>query len=908
MSLLRDRNFEKQEQNQQKKIKANEGYKDNNITVSINVGSEDQIDNSDNSKHEVIKEQEIEDKQKVVEVDGLKANLKIKITEFNDKKQQLMNRKIDIPNDIFSLPSTEIKSKSDLTTLISAIQEKIMKLDFLLQQPVQPVRPLEASITNQTPLASRQSPYGFQSPIGASFTPMKPISEPDKRVIPAATQPVGTKDVEPPKKIIEYVDVSRNLYLPLKRKFVNRNQDKTELDLLIIEMSNLKGQLRIYKTQDNTMEGQLEIQKYIDDLDFGIEILNADLQKLNIQPIPEQPAGGGGAAPTDTSTIVPIGGGGSTFVVGTKDVEPSKQIIEYVDVSRNLYLPLKKKFVNRNQDKTELDLLIIEMSNLKGQLRIYKTQDNTTEGQLEIQRYIDDLDFGIEILKAELQKLNIQPIPEKPIPEQPAGGGGAAPPGPQIVTPTGPQIVTPVGGGGAAPPVTPLDDRKQTSSDILTQLTNLTNAKVSSSNIEEIEMLRTNILQLMSYAKEQNDTQDFAKASILNDRLTARLKELKAPDIPARTAQQTANQEQIDNRINQLNKYKDLIVSTGRSPGAEVFLKKQIDDKIKILEIAKNKPDLDYQEMDFAINQRVDFDLSNGLYPPVKALRIIRKDIKLGSEDLVTLKKTDKFPQSASEIFKVYINDREIKGTDTTGTPKFERNFNVNGDLMTSADLQADSSGPDAIVPETPIPVSKTQKLKNQLYITENPATTDVARVLNTQLNNIDNNIATFSIIDRADGNIATAYAAIVMGYNDQRIIKKIRLVPADMTSFGGDSDPAFRLVIDGELIKKNGIEVWFNRFGEIYTGVDYEGGYNPVINYPYNPDWGAMKYRMGKTQIEGPGKTGVGTGGGAFFGGKAKAVKEFIETIIPHPEPGGRRTDPRGGLFERTNNNSYFG
>ena len=351
-----------------------------------------------------------------------------------------------------------------------------------------------------------------------------------------------------------------------------------------------------------------------------------------------------------------------------------------------------------------------------------------------------------------------------------------------------------------------------------------------------------------------------------------------------------------------------MIVSTGRSPGAEVFLKKQIDDKIKILEIAKNKPDLDYQEMDFAINQRVDFDLSNGLYPPVKALRIIRKDIKLGSEDLVTLKKTDKFPQSASEIFKVYINDREIKGTDTTGTPKFERNFNVNGDLMTSADLQADSSGPDAIVPETPIPVSKTQKLKNQLYITENPATTDVARVLNTQLNNIDNNIATFSIIDRADGNIATAYAAIVMGYNDQRIIKKIRLVPADMTSFGGDSDPAFRLVIDGELIKKNGIEVWFNRFGEIYTGVDYEGGYNPVINYPYNPNWGAMKYRMGKTQIEGPGKTGVGTGGGAFFGGKAKAVKEFIETIIPHPEPGGRRTDPRGGLFERTNNNSYFG
>jgi len=65
--------------------------------------------------------------------------------------------------------------------------------------------------------------------------------------------------------------------------------------------------------------------------------------------------------------------------------------------------------------------------------------------------------------------------------------------------------------------------------------------------------------------------------------------------------------------------------------------------------------------------------------------------------------------------------------------------------------------------------------------------------------------------------------------------VRTLALRPMSMTSFGGNSDQAFSLIVDGEILKKDGQIQMFNRLGEKYTNVDYSGGYNPILSYPYN-------------------------------------------------------------------------
>ena len=122
---------------QEKAQRNDKDIKDNNIEVIVNIGNENNDESEKNTNSENITENVNPGlKQNEEIMNDLLDELKIKIKEFNKKKEELINRKIDIPNDIFSLPDLEINSKEDILQLMDILQSKINSLNNLLIKPM----------------------------------------------------------------------------------------------------------------------------------------------------------------------------------------------------------------------------------------------------------------------------------------------------------------------------------------------------------------------------------------------------------------------------------------------------------------------------------------------------------------------------------------------------------------------------------------------------------------------------------------------------------------------------------------------------------------------------------------------------------------------------------------------------
>ena len=121
---------------QEKAQRNDKDIKDNNIEVIVNIGNENNDESEKNSNSDNITETVNPGlKQNEEIMNELLDKLKSKIKEFNKKKEELINRKIDIPNDIFSLPDLEINSKEDILQLMDVLQNKINSLNNLLIKP-----------------------------------------------------------------------------------------------------------------------------------------------------------------------------------------------------------------------------------------------------------------------------------------------------------------------------------------------------------------------------------------------------------------------------------------------------------------------------------------------------------------------------------------------------------------------------------------------------------------------------------------------------------------------------------------------------------------------------------------------------------------------------------------------------
>ncbi len=261
-------------------------YSDNKIHVNINVGTSDnhRDDNSDNSVKSVseikeVQDKKIDDKKEIDNMDAELSKLKFLIKEFNQKKEELINKKIDIPNDIFDLPDIEINSKSDIIRLSDILKDKINKLNQILINAKEPIQIQPSKPTSQPlPLnpfmnnfqTNMRSPFPFQQsqfirpfPTGSAEkpntrTPPAPTPTPEPAPTPAPTEaptpePAPEPETRPDRDVgdtgltdtqleieNELLDVGIDEYNQYKL-YYDSNKDSSDIRILneIIQLANV---------------------------------------------------------------------------------------------------------------------------------------------------------------------------------------------------------------------------------------------------------------------------------------------------------------------------------------------------------------------------------------------------------------------------------------------------------------------------------------------------------------------------------------------------------------------------------------------------------------------------------------------------------------------------------------------
>ena len=187
----------KEERIEKSKIKKYEDANGNNINVHINVGHNEN-DESDNSNQIEIPQTTkiIEDRSEINSQDELVSKLKFEIKKFNQKKEQLINSKIDIPNDIFNLPDIELNSNQDIIKYTDIIRSKILLLEQLIISSKG-----EKIIPKSTPIQNIPSNNNFQTFSRNPFDYMyQPRNQFGSRIgfDPITQQPIVRNPIRPP--------------------------------------------------------------------------------------------------------------------------------------------------------------------------------------------------------------------------------------------------------------------------------------------------------------------------------------------------------------------------------------------------------------------------------------------------------------------------------------------------------------------------------------------------------------------------------------------------------------------------------------------------------------------------------------------------------------------------------------
>ena len=310
----------------------------------------------------------------------------------------------------------------------------------------------------------------------------------------------------------------------------------------------------------------------------------------------------------------------------------------------------------------------------------------------------------------------------------------------------------------------------------------------------------------------------------------------------------------IQERIDTLNNYKSKLVRTGRSPNGYLIVEKQINDLLKLLNMAKDKGDtLTSQEEKNALSIIVDMDNSSGLFPPAKALRNIRPDLKLSKIDKLELKLYDNpdLPPNALKQYKVYVTDTEIKSARGN-----ERLFNKDGDLYARIDLEGPAG---QIIPEDP-PAGEQdpsagqrdpsntweemtdtrrntlQTYRNSLYHTGRADIDNAINTLNAEIETALGDPNAYTTMDLTNGNVALAVA---VKNNSTKNPRDISGVFFQLLGGTGATDPSFYLYIDNQEVRNQyGQPKLFNRYGGPFISKDYSG-WDPVLSYPFRPSSG---------------------------------------------------------------------
>ena len=246
--------MERDKKKKQKNIQDSD-YSDNNIHVNINLGTSDnhKDDNSvvnDVTEIKEVQEKKIDSKKEIDNMDSLLLKLKSLIKEFNQKKEELINRKIDIPNDIFDLPDIDINSQNDIIRFSDILRDKINQLNNIL---INTKKEIKIEPSKSVPSSLPTNPYmnNFQTNMRNAFpfntgpyNPYKPFSTGGN----VRTPPVQTPDPKPappdptpaptPAPTPDQEENERNLLMFLEEdfgkyeKYLFDNKDTTDVSRL----------------------------------------------------------------------------------------------------------------------------------------------------------------------------------------------------------------------------------------------------------------------------------------------------------------------------------------------------------------------------------------------------------------------------------------------------------------------------------------------------------------------------------------------------------------------------------------------------------------------------------------------------------------------------------------------------
>ena len=221
-------------------------YSDNNIHVNINVGTSDNHSDDNSVLNDVteikeVEEKTIEDKKEIDNTDLLLSNLKRLIKEFNQKKEELINRRIDIPNDIFDLPDIDINSRNDIIRFSDILRDKINQLNKILintkkEIPIEPSKSLPSSLPINPYMNNFQTnmrnAFPFNTGTSNLYNPYKPfpignVRTPPEGDIPTPVEPTPveptpvqpTQEPESPNLTPAQEENERNLLMLLEEDF-----------------------------------------------------------------------------------------------------------------------------------------------------------------------------------------------------------------------------------------------------------------------------------------------------------------------------------------------------------------------------------------------------------------------------------------------------------------------------------------------------------------------------------------------------------------------------------------------------------------------------------------------------------------------------------------------------------------
>ena len=301
------------------KKKIDSDYSDNQIHVNINVGTSDnhKDDNSNNSIKNVSQIKEVKDKitdnkKEIDNTDLLLLKLKSLIKEFNLKKEDLIKKKIDIPNEIFDIPNIEINSKNDIIKFIDILKDKLNKLNNILIntktevkiEPSKTILPTNPFMNNMQP--NIRSPFNAYNPYAFNpYNPHKPFPTGDKTNIrtpikptptPVTPAPVTPAPVTPaptptsPTELTEIQkEIEKNLLMFLEEdfgkyeKYYFDNKDTTDVSRLrrliqiqtdeITRLKKIKNDLFLQKNQDKVDEIIISVQGNKSDSNIALQNL-----------------------------------------------------------------------------------------------------------------------------------------------------------------------------------------------------------------------------------------------------------------------------------------------------------------------------------------------------------------------------------------------------------------------------------------------------------------------------------------------------------------------------------------------------------------------------------------------------------------------------------------------------------